>query len=395
MQKEEFKELLTKYLQGSTTEEEIERLWAGLESNEDKIHWEEAIEDILQNPYYHGLSDPRAMKEVFRRIMSKQGGEIVPMRRSPGKSIAVAAAILLLLGAAGYILHQYNKAHPKTAAKALAQVIIPGSNRATLVLSNGATINLDSATNGTLALQGNARIVKSTDGQLTCQKTAQDQKPPQESYNTLTTPRGGQYQLTLSDGTRVWLNAGSSIRYPTSFMGGEREVEITGEVYLEVAANEHMPFKVRTRGMEITVLGTDFDVNAYEDEDNIKTTLLSGKVKLTNNKAGRLLEPGEQGQLDPQGDFRVVQGIDTADIVAWKNGRIELGGNTIEPIMREVSRWYDVDIEYRGDKPTDNFMGGISRQGNVSELLKILEHTQAVHFIIEGRKIIVMKNTKG
>jgi ferric-dicitrate binding protein FerR (iron transport regulator) len=206
--------------------------------------------------------------------------------------------------------------------------------------------------------------------------------------NTIQTPRGGQYQVILPDGTKVWLNAASSLAYPTAFTGADRAVKLNGEAYFEVADNKDKPFKVMAGNMEINVLGTHFNVMAYEDENAIKTTLLEGSVKVTNGKISHLLKPGQEGRVDRQsGAFRLLE-ADANEAVAWKNGVFQFGGASIESVMREIVRWYDVDVEYQG-RTNEHFRGTISRSVNASEVFKMLELTGAVHFTIDKKKIIV------
>jgi ferric-dicitrate binding protein FerR (iron transport regulator) len=207
----------------------------------------------------------------------------------------------------------------------------------------------------------------------------------------LTVPRGSRpLTLALPDGTKVWVDAGSEITYPAIFSGPERKVSVKGQSYFEVAKNAAKPFVVAKNDMEIRVLGTHFNVNAFDDESNIRVTLLEGKVQVGRTGESALLDPGQQALLPTNGKIKLDSNVDLEVVMAWKNNRFELNGQTIEPIMRQVARWYGVEIEYQGGVPDDNFVGSIPRQENVSVLLKILEQTQAVHFKITDKKIIVM-----
>jgi len=313
----------------------------------------------------------------------------------------VAAAIILILTGAG--LYLYFNAGNKDNSKAIpviADIKPPASVNAILTLANGRQIELNKTANGNLATENNATITKLADGQIVYNKNADAANAP-IAYNTLTVPRGSQVvSIVLADGSKVWLNAASSIRYPAAFTGKERTIEMTGEAYFEVApltpkgGSNKIPFivMIRDRG-KVEVLGTHFNIKAYNDEPEIQTTLLEGKVKMSSIVSGQeeILKPGEQISLSQSSQISQPIPVQTDDVVAWKNGRIEFGGNTIEPIMQQIARWYDVQIEYRGAKPTDNFMGGTSRQANVSEILKILEQTRAVRFHIDNKKIIVSK----
>jgi ferric-dicitrate binding protein FerR (iron transport regulator) len=212
-------------------------------------------------------------------------------------------------------------------------------------------------------------------------------------YNTITTPRGGQYQVTLSDGTKVWLNAASSIRFPVLFTGNERKVEITGEAYFEVAKNVSKPFKVKTISSEVEVLGTHFNVNAYDDEAVAKTTLLEGLVKVSVPQTGgklaaRFLQPGQQSGITKDGRISVLNNADTEEAVAWKNGRFQFRSADLKSILRQISRWYDVDVVYKGNVDL-HFTGQLTRDDYVSKVFDKLALTGEVHFKIEGKKIIV------
>ncbi len=305
---------------------------------------------------------------------------------------ASAAAILIAISIGSYFLglNKLQKPLAQTNFLQVHDVKAPATNNAIITLSNGKQIILDSAGNGTLAMQGNVNLVKLADGKIAY--VGSNDNRNEVIYNTLTNPRGSKViSLTLSDGSQVWLNAESSLRYPTAFTGNERKVEITGEAYFEVAHDAAMPFIVRKGEMETKVLGTHFNVNVYDNEPVIKVTLLEGSVKVSKASETTQLAPGQQAQINTNGKILLNKTVEIDEVMAWKNGRFELNGNTIEPIMRQVARWYDVDIEYKGALPTDNFMGAVSRQENVSELLKILEQTKAVNFSIDGKKIIVMK----
>ena len=302
----------------------------------------------------------------------------------------VAAAAVFLLVSGYYLKFQRQPGkeiisanlHPPVSSN-----IVPGANKAILKLANGTAIILDSAANGVLARQGNTQIKMLGDGQLAY--NALNHKPKEIVYNELLTPRGGQFRLTLPDGSQVWLNASSSIIYPTAFTGAQRKVEIKGEAYFEIAKNASMPFHVKVNNLDVEVLGTHFNINAYADESSIKTTLLEGAVKVGNGSLARKLSPGQQAQVDSSGAIKVVSNADLEAAIAWKNGLFHFNNTSLQNLMRQIARWYDVDIEYRGAIPPREFGGEISRNSEVSEVLKILELSK-VHFEIEGKKIIVM-----
>ncbi|HET9280085.1 MAG TPA: FecR family protein, partial [Flavitalea sp.] len=264
--------------------------------------------------------------------------------------------------------------------------VAPGGDKAILTLADGSTVVLDDAQNGTLAQQGSSKIIK-LDGKLVYDPANKNSR--EVVYNTITTPNGGQYQLELPDGSLVWLNATSSIHFPTSFVGKERRVEITGEAYFEIAKNRDMPFIVTVNNAEVQVLGTHFNVNAYNDEENVKTTLLEGSVKFVSGDNINMLKPGQQSQLANNGLIKVVNNVDVEEVVAWKNGMFDFENAGIETVMRQLSRWYDVDVEYNG-KTDDLFIAEMRRNIKLSDALKALELTGKVKFDIQGKKIIVM-----
>jgi len=283
--------------------------------------------------------------------------------------------------------------------------LLPGGNKATLLLGDGSVVNLGAAKNGVIRKVAGTLIDKQ-DGQLRYNVSSADQAPgkadqasgkadqtPEKAdlapeMNTIQTPRGGQYQVILPDGTKVWLNAASSLTYPTAFRGTDRAVRLNGEAYFEVAASKDKPFKVTVGKMHVDVLGTHFNIMAYEDENVIRTTLLEGAVRVTSGGASRLLKPGQEGRIERSSDAISQLDVNADEAVAWKNGVFQFGGASIETVMREIVRWYDVDVEYQG-RTNEHFRGTISRDVNASEVFKMLELTGAVHFAIDKKKIIV------
>ncbi|HEY9260135.1 FecR family protein [Chitinophaga sp.] len=297
---------------------------------------------------------------------------------------SAAAAVLLLLGAGIYLLRPSKPAPQIAAVKVPAAQILPGSSKATLTLSDGSVIPLDSNGNQVITQQG--ALIQVNNGQL--QYSTQDYSA-QTTLNTLTTPRGGQFRLTLPDGTRVWLNAASAITYPTAFAEGKREVEIKGEVYFEVAAKAKTPFNVKINSAaNIEVLGTSFNINAYSDEPGIKTTLIQGAVKISTGNISRVLQPGQQAQVNSAGDINVIAKADTAAILAWKKDQFYFRDADIPTVMRQLARWYDVTIVYAGTIPARRFQGEIQRNLPLSDVLDGLENT-GIHFRLQGRSIIV------
>lgn len=278
-------------------------------------------------------------------------------------------------------------ARQEKAAKVRLADVSPGGTKAILTLGDGSSITLDSAGNGLLASQGGTSVTQSGKGQLVYKSGGKAENAP--VFNTVTTPKGGQFHIVLPDGTGVWLNAASSLRFPTAFTGKQRNVEITGEVYFEVAHNKQMPFIVTNGLTEITVLGTHFNVMAYDDEKIMRTTLLEGAVKVARGAKEKLLAPGQQARISAAtGSMRVVDDVDTEKELSWKNGYFQFEDESLESIMRQVSRWYDVDVTYEGNSRGENFTGRLPRNSNASSVMKILA-LSGVKFRIEGKTIIV------
>ncbi len=386
MSQEKIDHLLGKFVSGGLTETEQQELSDCLRSLDEQQF--NAVMDryarIVEQRGVPGAPDAALFGRIRERI-----GEM-EMTASPRRRTrwwAAAAAMLVLLSAGAYLFNKQPKQVASTtpAADSARRQILPGGNKAVLTLANGSTIVLDEAADGTLAQQGGSKVVKLGSGQLAYVGGAGETSA--SVYNTIATPRGGQYRIALGDGTQVWLNAASSIRYPAVFGGGDRKVEITGEAYFEVAKDEKRPFRVSVNGsMEIQVLGTHFNVNAYEDEANIRTTLLEGKVSLGVNGKRQLLRPGQQGIV--KGAAISVQEVDTEEAVAWKEGMFSFSNADLRTVMRQLSRWYDVEVVYEGGGGKAEFVGKIQRSLNLADVLYALRKND-VHFRIEGRKIIV------
>ncbi|WP_158827553.1 FecR family protein [Mucilaginibacter lacusdianchii] len=302
--------------------------------------------------------------------------------------ILIAAAFLIFLSIGAFFL--FSQHHSPMAEERLS-AIKPGGNQAVLTLANGQQINLTNAKIGHLASLGGTSINKATAGNLTFH-TVSDKGSDNTKlkFNSMSTPVGGQYHLTLADGTDVWLNAASSIRFPTVFLGAERKVEVTGEVYFEVAHDAAKPFKVIANNQSIEVLGTHFNINAYADESSIKTTLLEGSVKVTAGNTTTVIKPGQQSILQA-GNLSVNKAVDLNEAVAWKNGYFQFKDEKIESVMRKLSRWYNIEMQYQGEPLNEGFNGTISRSKNISQVLKMLERTKAVHYKIEGRRVTIIQ----
>jgi ferric-dicitrate binding protein FerR (iron transport regulator) len=296
-----------------------------------------------------------------------------------------AAACVLLAGIGAWLF--FSRRQPDDKVKTIAEKeVAPGFNKAVLTLADGAKITLDSVHTGELTKQDNVAVVNSINGGLMYQ-TATSYKPQATSkvlYNTLTTPRGGQYQLMLPDGTKVWLNAASSITYPTAFTGDERKVEITGEAYFEVVHDKKKPFRVKTARQVIEDIGTRFNVNAYADEPAQVTTLLEGSVRI----GGRVLKPGEQAATTIPGEVIVSRG-DPTQAVAWKNGFFDFSDASLQTVMRQLARWYDVEVRYEGSIRERQFNGMIGRTLTLGQVLRGLTAEGIHHRIEKNNQLII------
>ncbi|MDH7460291.1 DUF4974 domain-containing protein [Chitinophagaceae bacterium 26-R-25] len=327
----------------------------------------------------------RILQQIHRESVVDPAPGVHRVRTLPPWSWVAAASIILALGIGAFIWTNNRK---DAASAGIAQVkvdIVPGNSGAVLTLANGSQVLLDSIKNGVVALQGGI-TAKVRNGALIYEGNGNE-----VAYNVVSTPKGREYQVTLPDGTQVWLNAASSIRYPTKFIGDERRVEITGEAYFEVARNKDMPFKINVDGKgEVEVLGTHFNVNAYTDEPQMNTTLLEGSIRFTDlqhNKSA-VIVPGEQVQLNDDGKMNVKKNVDLESVIGWKNGSFNFSSQDIVTIMRQISRWYDVQVEYKGEISHETFTGIVSRYSDVSEVLSLME-AEGIKFKIENKKIVV------
>lgn len=347
---------------------------------------QEAIQRLLEQSAAPAGEPGDDTHPLLEKVLSiDKGGLRVPLyRRSSFRWSAAAAIVLAIAGPLAYRLQRPAPAPAQTAV-AQKQGIIPGTDRAVLVLSGGGKVDLNGAQKGILSRQGGSNVVKLADGRLAYEAGNRADSTP--VFNTLITPRGGKYQVTLPDGTKVWLNAASSIRFPAAFSGSDRTVDITGEVYFEVAQDKRKPFIVRAGQTQTRVLGTRFDVMAYEDEQFIRTTLLDGAVALHRGGPDVVLKPGEQGVFGSAGI--TTKTVNTAAAVAWKDGYYYFDRTGMDEVMRQIARWYDVDIVYQGAVPRDEIVGKIPRTASVAEVLHVMELI-GLRFKIDGKKIIVL-----
>ena len=399
MVKKTFQELLSCYLDNQLSPDELAYFLDLMKLPQHQPIVEAAIERLLKDPSYSILSESGRKDIVFEKIMAtarelenEQSAKVIPLKPRKFFTLSKVAAAIGFLVISTYIAYvlQPKKSIPITTLAAnkttIKEDVLPGGNKAILTLADGSTIILDSAKNGELAQQGNTKVLK-LDGKLAYNAAGAVAK--EISYNTITTPVGGQYMIQLADGTEVWLNAASSLRFPTGFLGTERRVEVTGEAYFEVAKNKTMPFVVMVNGAEVKVLGTHFNIMAYKDEPVFKTTLLEGAVQLRLGNTVKILQPGQQALRNAAGEVKVIDGVNVENVVAWKNGLFHFEGEGIESVTRHLARWYDVEVVYTKQIMYDPLHAEFPRHTNLSDALKVLELAGSARFEIQGRKILV------
>lgn len=368
--------LLKKYKEGNCSPEEL----AMLES------WYLSYEDEISDLDVEELKEAKSAVWARLPIHNPQ-----PKTLRLWPAIASAAAVVLVMGLGVIFFKNYQASNAIARLQQEEASIRPGGPKAMLTLADGSKISLDEAANGKLASQAGITITKTKDGQLVYTMSPSTAATPAlKTYNTISTPKGGQYQINLPDGTRVWLNAASSLKYPIAFADQERKVELTGEGYFEVSPDKERPFKVNTARQMVSVLGTHFNISSYEDDGFVKTTLLEGKVmvQLKDLDVSALLSPGEQSVLKDK-TFN-VQKVDVEEAIAWKNNTFVFHNEELGDIMREISRWYDVEVVCPDDMAKITFSGTISRSKNIKQTLRTMVLTGTVHFKFEGRRITVM-----
>jgi transmembrane sensor len=368
---QQYEELVRRYLENKASDDELKVFFNLLDTG--------ALEPYLD--------------EAFRKGEAASHGKDAPapvLIRFLRHRLAIAAAAACLLIAGAGLWYKTRKASPASplAVARVQQDVLPGTNHASLKLSSGKVIDLDSNSTPHIALQTGGALVKNRIGQWIYESPEGDSAAT--VYNTLSAPRGAQFPFVLADGTRVWLNAASSLRFPAAFNGMTRKVILDGEAYFEVAPDARKAFVVQVKKMQVQVLGTAFNVNAYADEPTIRTTLLNGSVRITGDQAAVLLKPGERASLLPDGKLNVNKDADLAEAaIAWKNGYFSFDGGDIQTVMRQISRWYDVDVRYEGPPTRTRFGGDIGRDLTLRQVLTILQKSR-VHFKLEGKILTVL-----
>ncbi|TCD03181.1 FecR family protein [Pedobacter psychroterrae] len=357
-----------------------------------------AAERLIVETWYDNLNstgvfndenaNSQKMEQMEARLLARiDKGPIV--RRIPfsySKLIAFAAAIIVLISISVLFLHNYSMNSVNVAKK---NVIVPGANKAFLVLGNGKRIDLDSTSTGLIAKSAGVAINVGATGKIVYNGRANVVE-----MNSLSTPKGGMYQVVLPDGSTVMLNSSSVLTFPNLFKGDSRSVKLSGEGYFEVAENKDQPFYVEANGVNIRVYGTGFNVMAYPEEQFVKTTLVHGSVRVGNNSVMSMLLPGQQALMDAKEKKIQIRRPSLEEVLAWKNWEFRFEGADITAILRQISRWYDVDVIYKGAVSDHRFYGVIPKKSNANDLFEILEETRQVHFEIQGRKVIVINGPR-
>jgi transmembrane sensor len=391
-------ELFDKYYDKMATGPERQELMRKLSTADDKVLFELVTKAGKRLQHY----DQQLTRGKAKAMVNEILGKTVDLQSADASTrvhriyflktswFRYAAAILISVGVGSfvYIINQKEKPSVTTINPLpLKNDVAPGGNKAVLTLADGTTIMLDSAANGKIANEDQATVIKTADGRIEYKATGQ--KPNAVAYNTMMTPRGGQFQLQLPDGSQAWLNAASSITYPTSFNGKTREVSISGEVYFEITKNRRQPFIVRAGKQTIEVLGTHFNINIYTDETSQNTTLLEGSVRIKSVHTSLTLKPGQQGRLDPRtNNLSLAANPDIEQVIAWKNGAFNFNRLSLKAVLQQLARWYDVEVVYEEKMPEMTFRGEMGRDLNLSQVLKAL-NTLGVKFEIEGNRLKV------
>ena len=385
---EELKATFNKYLNNELGEQEARQFLKRMQSGSERDTFLDLIDESLDGPFADQLLNRPELLALLNKSFAKVINTIEveepqkPIRLWP-KIVASVAALIALIAFGIYFFH-YSK-HIILTDPPMAQDLAPGKLGATLTLATGKKIRLSEAVKGEIAKEAGISVTKLEDGELVYH--INDGSGDPNKINTLTTARGETYILTLPDKSKVWMNAASSLTYSLSL--NERSVKLEGEAYFEVEEGKTHPFIVESREQKIKVLGTHFNVNAYTDEEKVTTTLLKGSVKVSAKSGSKILKPGNQSLVNENSIS--ITSVDTECAVAWKNNRFLFENDDIQYIMRMIARWYDVNVVYKGEMPTEKFGGGVSRFDNASQVLKILESTGGAHFKIEGRTIFVSK----
>lgn len=399
---EYYKDLLVRFIGDEITPEEIRDLYTFIEKEPrqyEAIMQRDDIRRLAMEQSAHAdasLSEEANLK-LKERLLTYVGlhpeaeSELRGRVRTFKKWYWIAASLIVMAGLGIYFYATNNKQQLPIAVITPKDIPAPATNRAMITLADGSLVFLDSVNNGQLAQMGNIKLIKLANGQIAYQ-SAGGKVLEELKYNTLTNPRGSKViDMQLSDGSHVWLNAGSSITYPVAFVGKERKVELKGEGYFEVTKDPGKKFIVTTaRGVNTEVLGTHFNVNAYEGESDIKVTLLEGSVKVSDNNLQHvIIKPGQQAVSSSDLGLRAISNVDLDAVTAWKNGLFQFQGASIEEVMRQLAIWYDLDVVYEKNVPNIDFGGKMQRSLSLKQVLSLLEKN-GVKFKVDGRRITVL-----
>lgn len=397
--------MFEKLVKNQCSQEEAERIVELLADSSNEELFQALIKHELKRPLADNASDPAS--ERLKKKLDLKLEQILHTTAPPKKTLSLltwntraryaAAALLLSFSVAAWLWVHKPKSSPALAARPAAQPIVAGGNKAILTLSDGRKIDLDETSNGEIATQSNTVVKKIANGVLVYDTDTKPQSGENSfpEFNTISVPKGGQYQVVLPDGSKVWLNAASSLKYPTQFDPNQRLVELNGEGYFEIAGIPRQPFIVISNHQRIEVIGTMFNVNAYVEEAAVKTTLLNGAVTVSavaGNSHGQLisprtLHPGQQSELFG-GELRIGEGNPEAAL-AWKNGKFQFEYEDVRVVMRKIARWYDIEVDYHGSMTGKFFTGTISKYESLEQVLKMLQLTGTASFTVSGRKITV------
>lgn len=386
MEKKEFYQfLLTRYAEGSATEEEINELFDELGKRQHDAAWTDIIDQVIHHSAKEGQYDEAYWHPVIRQILATKPVP-APVRKMKVKKWLVAASLLIMASVTLYLLYPTREKQPQTSTTSQdTPQVVPGRQGAILTLADASEVLLDTVKNGAVFKLEGGGTASVIDGHL-----VYNTQGAEISYNTVSTPKGRLYQVILPDGTDVWLNSGSSIRYPTSFAGEYRVVKITGEAYFEVKKNTQMPFRVELEnGMHIQVVGTRFNVNAYNDEPSIKTTLLEGAVNIHKNGQTQRLVPGQQAEVSGDDKISVTE-ANVGQVIAWKDGLFDFNNRDLKSVLREIGRWYDLDIVYGSEPASGQIAGKMQRNLALTQVMETLKDLD-ISYRIEGRKLIISK----
>jgi len=381
--------LVSRYIDGTIDFAQLQELdeWRKT-AKENEVLFQQLIDQEKQKAAIERMQayDSPASLEKIKSLITASKEQQATYKTLWAK-LLVAASVIAVIGISVFMYQRKPISQQTASLKPHPTFVAPGSDKAVLVLANGKKVLLTKQASGVIAVQAGVQVSNSKNGQLVYTGNLKATNNNMNiAFNTIETPRGGKYQLQLPDGTKVWLNAASSLRYPVAFSGSTRDVELTGEAYFEVAKDKTKPFTVNASSQKVTVLGTHFNINAYKDEPRIATTLLEGSVKVTYGESHALLVPGQQSSL--RGEQLTVAKTDTYLATAWKDGKLAFLRTDLKTVLRQISRWYNIDVEYIGKTPQFSISGDVSRDADLSAMLRILE-IYDVHFTQQGRKLII------